>query len=52
MEQRRVEETVARETLADAVLLCSEDAPERCHRRLVAEYLQHRWGDVEVVHLR
>ena len=52
MEQRRVEETVAPETLADAVLLCSEDAPERCHRRLVAEYLQRRWGDVEVVHLR
>jgi hypothetical protein len=22
-----------------------------CHRRLVAEYLQDKWGDVEVVHL-
>jgi len=33
------------------VLLCSEDTPERCHRRLVAEYLRDHWGDVEIVHL-
>lgn len=33
------------------VLLCSEDTPDRCHRRLVAEYLADRWGDVEIVHL-
>ena len=51
MEERRVAETVDRESLANAVLLCSEDSPERCHRRLVAEHLQARWGDVEVVHL-
>ena len=51
MDQRRIGETAARETLDNAVLLCSEDAPARCHRRLVAEYLQRSWGDVEVVHL-
>lgn len=33
-------------------LLCSEDAPHHCHRRLVAEYLADKWGNVEVVHLR
>lgn len=38
-------------TLADGCLLCSEDAPEHCHRRLVAEYLRKKWGDVEIVHL-
>jgi len=32
-------------------LLCSEDKPEHCHRRLVAEYLAEKWGDVDVVHL-
>ena len=32
-------------------LLCSEDTPERCHRRLVAERLAHSWGDVEIHHL-
>jgi uncharacterized protein (DUF488 family) len=34
-----------------AVLLCSEPKPERCHRRLAAEYLAEKWGGVEVVHL-
>ena len=32
-------------------LLCSEHKPEHCHRRLVAEYLADKWGDVTVVHL-
>lgn len=51
MRQRRIEETVSRETLADGCLLCSEDKPHHCHRRLVAEYLRERWGDVDIVHL-
>ncbi len=32
-------------------LLCSEDTPDRCHRRLVAERLARYWPDVEIVHL-
>ena len=51
MRQRRIEETIPEEVLADGCLLCSEDKPHRCHRRLVAEYLKDRRGDVEVVHL-
>ena len=35
----------------DCCLLCSEDTPDRCHRRLVAERLANSWPDVEVVHL-
>jgi hypothetical protein len=45
MEQRRVEETVPHDLITDACLLCSEETAERCHRRLVAEYLRDRWGD-------
>jgi len=33
------------------VLLCSEDTPEHCHRRLVAEYLRDHWKDIEIIHL-
>jgi len=33
------------------VLLCSEFEPEQCHRRLVLEYLQSKWGGVEIKHL-
>ena len=51
MRDRQVETTVARELMADAVLLCSEDTPDRCHRRLVVEYLQAQWGDLDVRHL-
>ena len=33
------------------VLLCSEAQPDRCHRRLLAEYLQEKWEDITVTHL-
>ncbi|MEU9486419.1 DUF488 domain-containing protein [Streptomyces decoyicus] len=51
MEQRRVEEAVPRELLKNAVLLCSEDKPHHCHRRLVAEYLAGHWGSATIEHL-
>jgi uncharacterized protein (DUF488 family) len=51
MEQRRINETAPRELLDNAVLLCSEDKPHHCHRRLVAEFLAEHWGDVEIHHL-
>jgi len=34
-----------------AALLCSEPTADRCHRRLVLEYLQDCWGEFEVIHL-
>lgn len=51
MRHRRIEETVPKEIVADGCLLCSEDKPHHCHRRLVAEYFKEHWGDVEVAHL-
>ena len=51
MRQRRVERTVSEEVVADGCLLCSEDKPHHCHRRLVAEYLNEQWGGVEIAHL-
>lgn len=33
------------------VLLCSELKPQKCHRRLVAEYLAQKGKDLEIVHL-
>ena len=50
--ERKIEETTDRSLFErPSVLLCSEATPERCHRRLVAEYLQQAWGNVEIVHL-
>jgi uncharacterized protein (DUF488 family) len=51
MKHRRIEETVPQELLDNAVLLCSEDKPHHCHRRLVAEYLAQHWGGVEIENL-
>lgn len=51
MAERRVEDTIPRELMDRACLLCSEDRPDHCHRRLVAEYLQHKWGNIAIQHL-
>jgi uncharacterized protein YeaO (DUF488 family) len=34
-----------------ACLLCSEPTAEHCHRRLVGEYFQRAWPQLEVQHL-
>jgi uncharacterized protein (DUF488 family) len=52
--ERQVEERLDPELFAvPTALLCSERTAERCHRRLVLEYLQRRWKEVplEIVHL-
>ena len=51
LKRREVERNVAKEIISDGCLLCSEDKPARCHRRLVAEYLKEQWGDLEIVHI-
>jgi uncharacterized protein (DUF488 family) len=51
METRRIAEMLSKGLRDGDCLLCSEDTPEHCHRRLVAEYLQGHWADVEIVHL-
>jgi len=51
MGKRRIEETTPREMLDGGCLLCSEEKPRYCHRRLVAEYLKEKWGDVEIQHI-
>jgi len=52
MATRKIEEQFKPEDLDGACLLCSEDKPHRCHRRLVVEYLEDRWGrSLDVTHL-
>lgn len=48
---RGVEKAITPDLLHEACLLCSEEKPAQCHRRLVAEYLRSKWGNVEIVHL-
>jgi uncharacterized protein (DUF488 family) len=51
MATRHIEDTVSRDVLNEGCLLCSEDKPDHCHRRLVAEYLANHWPDVQTQHL-
>jgi uncharacterized protein YeaO (DUF488 family) len=51
MTMRRIEDKVPREVIEGSCLLCSEDKPHHCHRRLVAEYLKKKWGNVEIEHI-
>jgi uncharacterized protein (DUF488 family) len=51
MRERRIEKTVPESLLEEGCLLCSEDKPHNCHRRLVAEYLVEEWGHVDITHL-
>jgi len=48
---RRIEKEVPKEIIEEGCLLCSEDKPHFCHRRLVAEYLRGKWDDVTIEHL-
>lgn len=48
---RRIEEKIDKNLIDGCCLLCSEATPEHCHRRLVAEYLCEKWGNVEIQHL-
>ena len=51
LSERQVEQVVPRDLFATrTALLCSEPKPEKCHRRLVAEYLAEHWGGLEIVH--
>jgi uncharacterized protein YeaO (DUF488 family) len=52
MAERRIEDRLEQRLFAvPTALLCVETTAEHCHRRLIIEYLQSKWGDVTVEHL-
>lgn len=51
MKKRRIDETTPQQLLDGSCLLCSEDKPDHCHRRLIAEYLKEKWGNVDIEHI-
>lgn len=51
MEKRRPEDQHTPAEFDQACFLCSEPTPENCHRRLVAERLKRKWGNVVIKHL-
>jgi uncharacterized protein (DUF488 family) len=52
MKERRIEAKFKPQALEGACFLCSEALPHHCHRRLVCEYLNEKWGgQLNVQHL-
>ena len=50
MAERQIERKLKPSTLDGACLLCSEATAHHCHRRLVCEYLNEKWGGALTVH--
>ncbi len=51
LDTRKIAQKVNIDELHQNCLLCSEHIPEKCHRRLLAEYLKHVRNDIEIIHL-
>lgn len=52
MAERQIEKRFKPAMFVGTCLLCSEDKPHYCHRRLVCEYLNEKWnGGLDVHHL-
>ncbi|MFM0212163.1 DUF488 domain-containing protein [Paraburkholderia sediminicola] len=50
--KRRVESNLDIDLFDHGCMLCSEDKPHHCHRRLAAEYLNTRWDNrLKIAHL-
>ena len=52
LETRNIRQMVEIESLHECCLLCSEHSPQKCHRRLLAEYLQASNPDIQIIHLQ
>jgi uncharacterized protein (DUF488 family) len=51
LKERNILKKLDLSILEDACLLCSEDKPEHCHRRLLAEYLSSYNNNIKIIHL-
>lgn len=52
LDASRIVQSLAKIELDRACLLCAEDSPAQCHRRLAGEWLQQHIPGLELRHLR
>ena len=52
LDGRNISREVNIVSLHECCLLCSEHTAEKCHRRLLAEYLKKLNSDIEIIHLQ
>ena len=51
LDMRKIAQKTNIDLLHENCLLCSEHTPEKCHRRLLAEYLKQVKNDIAIIHL-
>ena len=51
LKQREIIKDIDYSIFNDACLLCSEETPQNCHRRLLAEYLTEHNKEIQIIHL-
>lgn len=51
LNNRNILQDIDFENLNGSCILCSEHRPDRCHRRLLAEYLKKEKKEIEIIHL-
>jgi len=51
LEDRNTKSKININDFSNSALLCSEEKPEKCHRRLFSEYLKNNFDDIEIIHL-
>ena len=51
LRSREIEKKFSPDVFDQSCLLCSEETPQHCHRRLIAEYLKKHWRDLEIAHI-
>jgi len=51
IKNRRIIDNLSVEDIEGCCLLCSEDKPDKCHRRLLAEYLKNSFPSLEIIHI-
>ena len=49
--QRKIEKLFTIRDLDKICFLCSEKTADKCHRRLIAEYLTQHFPDITIIHL-
>jgi uncharacterized protein (DUF488 family) len=51
MKERRIETKININIFHNGCLLCSEESADKCHRRLVAEYLKNYFNEIVIKHI-
>ena len=52
IEQRKITTKYDIKGFDRSCFLCSEETPEKCHRRLIVEYFKGKNNDIQIIHLK